>query len=146
MSDKASPNRGAFLFCLSHSGNLTIAAEFAGATRADITKAMARDADFAQAVEEALCEADERLFHQAMRRALIGVAVPRFYQGEIIGHVRTPSDYMLRYVMERLATQRREAQQSQGRNADALDSVTDIETMRAKIRAKIALWAQEHDG
>lgn len=145
MSDKASLNRGAFLFCVSQSGNLTIAAEFAGATRAEMAEAMAGDADFAKAVEEAMLEADERLFHQAMRRAVIGVEVPRFYQGEIIGYVRTPSDLLLRYVMERLAAQRRDAQMLQGAHADKANDI-DIEVVRDKIRAKIDSWSQDRDG
>ena len=145
MSDKASLNRGAFLFCVSQTGNLTIAAEFAGSARATITAAMALDADFAQAVEQAMLEADERVFHQAMRRAVIGVEVPRFYQGEIIGYVRTPSDYLLRYVMERLAAQRRGAQNGYDGRDDKADNAPDIETMRAKIRAKIASWADDNE-
>jgi len=145
MSDKASLNRGAFLFCVSQSGNLTIAAEFAGAKRAEMAQAMAGDAEFAKAVEEALLEADERLFHQAMRRALIGVEVPRFYQGEIVGYVRTPSDLLLRYVMDRMAAQRRDAQKAKSERDDRADNATDIAALRAKIRAKIASWSDEDE-
>ena len=47
MSDKASLQRGAFLFCLSHTGNLTIAADFAGTTRAMMMAQMAADEGFA---------------------------------------------------------------------------------------------------
>ena len=81
MVDKASLSRGAFLLCLSHTGNLTIAAEFAGLKRAQILAAMAEEEGFQAAVAEAMAEAEERVFHHAMRRAIEGVKVPRFYQG-----------------------------------------------------------------
>ena len=100
MGDKASLVRGAFLFCLSHTGNMTIAAEFAGASRAQIIAMMRQDAAFQQASEQAMQEAEERVFFVAMERAIKGVKVPRFYQGAIIGYVPIPSDMLLRYVLE----------------------------------------------
>ena len=85
MGDKASLVRGAFLFCLSHTGNMTIAAEFAGASRAQIIAMMRQDAAFQQASGQAMQEAEERVFFVAMERAIKGVKVPRFYQGASFG-------------------------------------------------------------
>ena len=72
MTDRASLDRGAFLFAVSQTGNLTIAAEFAGTSRAVITKMMTEDASFQAAVAQALAEAEERVFYQTMHRALVG--------------------------------------------------------------------------
>ena len=78
MVDKASLSRGAFLLCLSHTGNVTIAAEFAGVNHAQILAEMAKEEGFKAAVAEAMVEAEERVFHHAMRRAIEGVKVTRF--------------------------------------------------------------------
>ena len=102
MTDRASLDRGAFLFAVSQTGNLTIAAEFAGTSRAVITKMMTEDASFQAAVAQALAEEEERVFYQTMHRALVGIEVPYFYQVEQIATVRQPSDSLLRLVLDRL--------------------------------------------
>ena len=71
-ADKASLARDAFLFCLARTANRTISAEFAGISRAAITKMIASDHEFAMAVEQAVIEAHERIFYEAMQRGLIG--------------------------------------------------------------------------
>ena len=140
MSDKASLIRGAFLFCLSQTGNMTIAAEFAGTTRASMMAARGDDEGFAKAIEAALQEADDRLFYHAMVRGIKGVAMPRYYQGEIIGYVHIPSDSLLRYVLERSA----------GQLAPSPDAPDGIDTeaqaaLRDKVRAKLAAWSNKED-
>ena len=139
MSDKASLIRGAFLFCLSHSGNLTIAADFAGTTRAEMAQAIADDSHFAKAVEEALCEAHERVFYQAMMRGLKGERVPRFYQGEVVGYVRLPSDGLLKYALGQLAAQS-QIHKSSDEMADQTQKIADL---RQQVRAKLAGWLAE---
>ena len=142
MVDKASLSRGAFLLCLSHTGNLTIAAEFAGVNRAQIRAIMADDEGFKMAVAEAMAEAEERIFYHAMRRAIEGVKVPRFYQGAIIGYVRMPSDMLLRYVLERLgATQMRVAEDD--RPDDGAENSVNGEQVQVRLRAKLAEWLND---
>ncbi len=139
MSDKASLQRGAFLFCLSHTGNLTIAADFAGATRAMMMAQMAADEGFAKDVQGALLEAGERVFHQALLRGLKGVAVPRFYQGEIVGYVHSPSDSLLRYALERLA--RETAKLDKVADEGAEEGVDEGQAeLRQKIKDRLASW------
>ena len=142
MVDKASLSRGAFLLCLSHTGNVTIAAEFAGVNRAQILAEMAKEEGFKTAVAEAMAEAEERVFHHAMRRAIEGVKVPRFYQGVIVGYVRTPSDMLLRYVLERLGTnQMRKAEDD--RPDDGAETMANGVQVQARLRAKLAEWLND---
>ena len=141
MGDKASLVRGAFLFCLSHTGNMTIAAEFAGASRTQIIAMMRQDAAFQQASEQAMREAEERVFFVAMERAIKGVKVPRFYQGAIIGYVPIPSDMLLRYLLERLRVC------DLSSDADETDTspgeVRDTEHITARLKAKMKEWLDE---
>lgn len=149
MVDKASLSRGAFLLCLSHTGNLTIAAEFAGVNRAQIRAIMAQEEGFKTAVAEAMAEAEERVFHHAMRRAIEGVKVPRFYQGAIIGYVRMPSDMLLRYVLERLgATQMRAAEDDRldEGSDDGAEGMANGAQVQARLRAKLAEWLKDDEG
>ena len=144
MVDKASLSRGAFLLCLSHTGNLTIAAEFAGVKRAQILAAMAEEEGFQAAVAEAMAEAEERVFHHAMRRAIEGVKVPRFYQGAIIGYVRMPSDILLRYVLERLGTNQMRAAED-ARPDEGAETIANGVQVQARLRAKLAEWLNDHN-
>lgn len=138
MTDRASLDRGAFLFAVSHTGNLTIAAEFAGASRGVITKMIAEDASFQSQVADALLEAEERVFYQTMHRALVGIEVPYFYQGEQIATVRQPSDSLLRLVLDRL-----------GKGAGALQQTDNLppdgDELREKIAAKLEAWLAGDD-
>ena len=138
MADRASLDRGAFLFAVSQTGNLTIAAEFAGTSRAIITKMMTEDASFQAAVAQALLEAEERVFYQTMHRALVGIEVPYFYQGEQIATVRQPSDSLLRLVLDRL-----------GKGAGALQQTGSLpmagDELREKIAAKLESWLAGDD-
>lgn len=140
MSDKASLQRGAFLFCLSHTGNLTIAADFAGTTRAMMMAQMAADEGFAKDVQGALLEAGERVFHQALLRGLKGVAVPRFYQGEIVGYVHSPSDSMLRYALERLAREAAKLDKTADNQGADEGSDDGLAELRQKIKDRLASW------
>ena len=100
MPKKASLQRDAFLFCVSQTGNITVAVDFIGMRRADILAEMAQDAVFAQQIEAAKQESYERLLYHAYQRALHGVQVPHFYQGELIGHSARPSDSLLCYLLK----------------------------------------------
>ena len=69
MSEKASSYRDAFLFCVSQTGNLTMAAEFVGITRADVMADMRADPSFEKDVQNAKEEAFDRLRYQTVQRA-----------------------------------------------------------------------------
>lgn len=75
MPKKASLHRDAFLFCVSHTGNLTVAADFIGKSRAEIRDEMTQDADFAKQVQQAEEESKDRLLYHAYQRALYGVQI-----------------------------------------------------------------------
>ena len=138
MAARASLDRGAFLFAVSQTGNLTIAAEFAGTSRAIITKMMTEDTSFQAAVAQALLEAEERVFYQTMHRALVGNEVPYFYQGEQIATVRQPSDSLLRVVLDRLGKRAGALQQT-----DSLPMAGD--ELREKIATKLEAWLAGDD-
>ena len=56
MTEKASLNRDAFLFCVSQTGNMTVAADFIGTSREQIMAEMTQDAGFAKQVKKAIDE------------------------------------------------------------------------------------------
>ena len=90
--------RAAFLLCLAHSGNVTIAAEFAGASRASLYNWRTQSDVFRAQWDEALLEAADRLGNIARQRAVKGVEMPVFYQGEQIGSRQIFSDRLLVYL------------------------------------------------
>ena len=100
MKDEASLARGAFLFCLSHCGNIATAADYAGLSLSDIRGFLHEDDGFASAVQNAYQEAFDRVRQLAWDRALRGVEEPVFYQGEQIGVRQRPSDLLLKYLLQ----------------------------------------------
>ena len=97
---QASLQRDAFLFCLSQTGNFTIAAEFAGLSSSALRHQADTDSQFASAINEAFREACDRLFYVAFERAIKGIVILQFYQGEEVGAIRRPSDALLRYLKQ----------------------------------------------
>ena len=91
--------KAAFLLCLAHTGNVTIAAEFAGTSRAAIYSWRSGDSAFNEQWHEALLEAAGRLGNIAWQRAVKGVEVPIFFQGEQIGCRRLFSDRLLMHLL-----------------------------------------------
>ena len=73
-------------------------------SREQITAEMTQDAGFAKQVKKAIEESFDRLLYQAHQRALYGVKVPHFYQGELIGYSARPSDRLLCYLLKRMET------------------------------------------
>ena len=136
MTKKASPIRDAFLFCVSQTGNLTVAADFAGVTRAEMIAKMAAEPAFAQCVEEAKQEAFDRLLYQAMRRAVTGVEVPQYYQGELIGHTQKRSDSLLRYMLNFLDAAHKHSDVTHD-SQDQDGEVSGLQEMRDRIKARL---------
>ena len=140
MTQKASLIRDAFLFCLSRTGNMTISADCAGVRRAEISAWMACDDGFVKAVDAAMSEAYERVFYEAMQRGLSGVESNRYYKSEVIGTVRTPSDGLLRYVLDQLAVQC----ELLGAGMPEEDT-DDIAALRERIKRQLAVIVSNHE-
>jgi len=120
--------KAAFLLCLSHTGNVTISAEFVGMSRASVYKWRAADLNFRLQWDEASCEAADRLGDAAWQRAVKGVDVPVFYQGEQIGIRRHFSDRLLVHLIQISL-----AKQEKG----LAKSVPDQNTLYAEFEAKL---------
>ena len=121
---QASLQRGAFLFSLSQTGNFTISADFAGLSVQELREKAEADSDFAKAIDMAFVEACDRLLYVAFERAVKGVVIPHFYQGEEIGATKRPSDNLLRYLLE-------QATQNANKGQDASQNEVDYERLRA---------------
>ena len=135
---QASLQRDAFLFCLSQTGNFTISADFAGLSSYELRQAAALDTQFANAINNAFGEACDRLLYVAFERAVKGVVVPHFYQGEEVGSTQKPSDSLLRFLLERAAQQQDLAQ-------DNAQDEADFERLRATLSKKLAQMASQDD-
>lgn len=121
--------KAAFLLCLAHTGNVTIAAEFAGSSRAAIYNWRNSDSNFREQWDGALLEAADRLANIAWQRAVKGVEVPVFYQGEQIGVRRLFSDKLLMHLI-------RTAQMAA--HKQTFQSGPDIDTLYAEFESKLA--------
>ena len=128
---QASLQRDAFLFCLSQTGNFTIAAEFAGLSSSTLRYQADKDSQFATAINDAFREACDRLLYVPFERAVKGVVIPQFYQGEEIGAINRPSDALLRYLLQRAATI---AEQDK----DSDQNEADYEALRAQLSERLA--------
>lgn len=84
-----------FLKNLAQSGNVTDSAKSAGWVRQRAYENRESDFVFAEAWQNAEQEYADKLEREADRRAIEGVNEPRFYEGEVCGHVRKYSDTLL---------------------------------------------------
>jgi len=120
--------RQKFIEHLSSTGNVTLAAELAGIGRTVLYEIRNEDVNFAEAWEDSLQQATDRLIEEARRRAYEGVEEPVFYQGETCGHIRKYSDSLLMFLIKgrrpEYATERRELS---GRDGKPIQSETTQE-------------------
>ena len=135
---QASLQRDAFLFCLSQTGNFTIAAEFAGLSSASLRYQADKDSQFASAINEAFKEACDRLLYVAFERAIKGIVIPQYYQGEEVGSIRRPSDALLRYLLQR-------AGDDKAKDKEPTQNEADYEAMRTRLSQRLAQIASEDD-
>jgi hypothetical protein len=89
-----------FLDALTNGASISCAAKAAGYGRASVYEWRSADADFAAAWDEALDTGTDLLEDEALRRAKEGVDEPRFYEGEICGHVRKYSDTLTIFLLK----------------------------------------------
>lgn len=89
-----------FLLSLSECGNVTQAAKDAGIARLTAYRHRDRDPRFADAWDDAIEEAVDRLEAEARRRAIEGVDEPVFYKGKPVGRVKKYSDTLMIFLLK----------------------------------------------
>lgn len=87
--------KSAFLEELARTGNVTASARVSDVSRVCVYWHRERDEEFAEAWEDALQQATDRLELEARRRAHDGYEEPVFYQGVEVGGVRKYSDQLM---------------------------------------------------
>jgi hypothetical protein len=96
-----SPERDArFLEALAAGATVSSAVDAAPYARASVYKWRAADVEFAAAWDEAIETGTDRLEDEALRRAKDGYEEPRFYAGQLCGHVRRYSDTLLIFLLK----------------------------------------------
>jgi Bacteriophage Sf6, terminase small subunit-like len=96
-----SPERDVrFLEALAAGATVSRAAQAAGYARPTLYKFRAADVEFAQAWDDALEAGTDELEDEALRRAKDGYEEPRFYEGQLCGHVRKYSDTLLIFLLK----------------------------------------------
>lgn len=90
----------AFLAHLAETGILSDAAAAAGVDRSNVWRRRQDDAEFAQAVEQALDMAADKLEAEARRRALEGVEEPVYQGGQQVGTRTVYSDSLLALLLK----------------------------------------------
>ncbi|XDZ66192.1 hypothetical protein AB8880_02025 [Alphaproteobacteria bacterium LSUCC0684] len=88
-----------FLRSLAGTGNISAAVRESGLSRSTVYFWRSHDHEFATRWEEALTEATDKLAQEARRRALDGIEVVKYYQGEPVGTIRRYSDQLLMFLL-----------------------------------------------
>jgi len=89
-----------FLQYLRKNANVSLAAKAIGVSRQALYKARAENKEFANAWDDAIQEATDRLLQAAWNRATKGVEKPVYFQGVICGTVREYSDSLLTFLLK----------------------------------------------
>jgi hypothetical protein len=92
--------RNKFLKALAESGIVGVAIKAAGICRDTAYLWRKDDSDFAQAWDEALEQATEKLEAEAYRRAHDGVLKPVFQNGQEVGQIREYSNTLLIFLLK----------------------------------------------
>jgi len=90
----------AFLAHLAECGILTDAAAAAGIDRSTVFRRRQDDEEFAQAVDEAIDMAADKLEREARRRAVDGVEEPVYQGGQLVGKRMVYSDSLLALLLK----------------------------------------------
>jgi hypothetical protein len=89
-----------FLEFLSQGASVSAAARASGYTRSRLYEWRRADPAFASAWSDSLGRGTDLLEDEALHRAKDGVDEPRFYQGQLCGHVRKYSDTLLIFLLK----------------------------------------------
>jgi hypothetical protein len=90
---------GRFLEALANGATISSAVRSAGYARTTVYKWRAADVELAAAWDDALEAGTDLLEDEALRRAKDGYDEPRFYEGEVCGHVRKYSDTLAIFLL-----------------------------------------------
>ena len=90
----------AFIEALRRTGNVTVAARYAGRSRNQVYHVRRHSEDFAAQWREALEEGTDLLDAEARRRAVTGIDKPVFYKGEVVGSITKYSDKLLMFLLK----------------------------------------------
>lgn len=91
-----------FLERLAETGNVSLAAQFAGLSKQTAYNHRHSDDEFARQWDDALDTATDLLEQEARRRAYEGVDEPVFYKGDEVGTIRKYSDTLLIFLLKGL--------------------------------------------
>ena len=89
-----------FIELLRRTGNVTLAARYAGRSRNQVYHVRRHSEDFAAQWREALEEGSDLLDAEARRRAVTGIDKPVFYKGEVVGSITKYSDSLLMFLLK----------------------------------------------
>ena len=89
----------AFIKALRRTGNVTLAAQYAGRSRNQAYHVRRHSEDFAAQWREALEEGSDLLDAEARRRAVTGIDKPVYYKGEVVGSIKKYSDRLLMFLL-----------------------------------------------
>jgi hypothetical protein len=89
-----------FVEMLASGASVAAAAKAAGYGRQRLYECREADPELAAAWDDALEEGTDLLEDEALRRAKDGVEEPRFYEGEVCGHVRKYSDTLMIFLLK----------------------------------------------
>lgn len=98
-----------YLLCLSRCGLTSQSAAAAGVHPSTVADHRKKDAQFDEAVEQALGYFRDRVEAEAIRRAIEGVEEPEFYKGQVVGTKIRYSDRLLEKIMNRYIPEYRDA-------------------------------------
>lgn len=89
-----------FLKILRKTANVSFSAKVIGVSRQAVYKMREQDKEFAEAWDDAIQEATDKLLKAAWNRATKGVEKPVYFQGVICGTVREYSDSLLTFLLK----------------------------------------------
>ncbi len=90
----------AFIEALRATGNVTLAAKYAGRSRNQAYYVRRRSEHFAAQWDDALEEGTDLLKAEAWRRAVNGIDKPVYYKGEVVGSITKYSDRLLMFLLK----------------------------------------------
>lgn len=130
-----------FLSALAVTGNITASVRESGLARSTVYFWRDHDHEFAKSWDDALAEATDKLAYEARRRALDGIEVVQYFQGEPVGTIRKYSDQLLMFLLRAYRPAIYKPGSRQGP-----DKVRDASQARKSLLRKMARFDKDNDG